>query len=93
MELQDYFQQNANNLNKVVKTENELKRSNTELMKVKKRGNFILRQELKDYTPECNYKCSIFINVLFSIIFLSIGTPIILSSENILETKVQYDTW
>ena len=55
-----------------------------------KRGNFILRQDLKSYTPEFNAKCGIIFNSFLFIIFLSIGVLITLYANQIIEHKILY---
>ena len=57
---------------------------------IPKRGNFILRQELKNYTPECNAKCGIISNFVFMICCLSIGIPLIIYSKNHNEFILDY---
>jgi hypothetical protein len=59
----------------------------------KKRGNFLLRQELKSYTPECNPTCGIIFNISIMFVFLALGIPIILFSEQIVEIKKDYTKW
>ena len=48
---------------------------------ITKRSNFILRQELKSYTPESNAKCGIISNFIFMICCLSIGIPSVIYSK------------
>lgn len=96
MEITEYLNEmgNMRNLNKSKLAVNtEMLRSNSEYIRAKRRGNFILRQELKDYTLECTSKVSIFINILLFLIFMVFGVPIVLSSENIMYIKVRYDRW
>lgn len=57
------------------------------------RGNFIFRQELKSYTPECNSKCGIICNSFLVLIFLSIGLPIVFLSHKIKEYEIDYTYW
>ena len=57
---------------------------------IPKRGNFILRQELKSYTPECNAKCGIISNFIFMICCLSIGIPSVIYSKQHKEIKIDY---
>jgi len=59
----------------------------------KLRGNFILRQELKSYTPECNTKCGIILNLILMIFFLAAGIPIIVSSNQSEEYYFNYTNW
>jgi hypothetical protein len=55
-----------------------------------KRGNFILRQDLESYTPECNPKIGILLNLLLMGIFLAAGVPITFLSNKIEEIKIPY---
>ena len=56
----------------------------------KKRGNFILRQEINSYTPSCNPKCGIISNFIFMICCLGIGIPQVIYSKKYLEYKINY---
>jgi hypothetical protein len=58
---------------------------------MKKRGNFILRQELKSFTPGCGPRTSIFCNLLVVLVFCLVGFPIIMLKKNIKEYKISYD--
>ena len=71
----------------------DVQRNQSEIARVKNRGNFILRQELKDRTPECTIKCSIIFNMIFFVIFLVFSFPIIISSKNSLEFSYDYTDW
>jgi hypothetical protein len=63
-------------------------------MKVyKKRGNFILRQELRSYTPECNSRCGIIFNLVLLFVFLAAGIPIIYYSKQVVEYIEVYTDW
>jgi hypothetical protein len=61
-----------------------------EIVKKPKRGNFILRQELNSYNPECNPKCGIIVNTFFTLLFLTIGAPIVYLSKKTIEFKLPY---
>jgi hypothetical protein len=96
MEIAEYLNElgNMRTLNKSKLAVNtEMMRNNSEYIRAKKRGNFILRQELKDYTIECTSKVSIFFNILLFLLFMVFGVPIVMSSENIMTTQVRYDRW
>ena len=57
------------------------------------RGNFVLRQELNSYTPECNTKCGIIFNLFLMIFFLAAGVPILVSSHQSEEYYFNYTNW
>ena len=59
----------------------EHEKSIENIEEIKKRGNFLLRQELKDKTPINTPKCIIIYHIFFIIIFISISI-IILSTNN-----------
>lgn len=61
-----------------------------ELIKRPKRGNFILRQELNAYNPECSPKCGIIFNTFLLVITFSLGIPIIFLSRNTVEFTIPY---
>ena len=61
-----------------------------EIIKKPKRGNFILRQELNSYNPECTPKCGMILNTILTLLFLSIGIPIVYLSKKTLEFKLPY---
>ncbi len=69
------------------------KSSSFKKIKVLKRGNFILRQELVSYTQECNPKCGIVCNICLIILFLAAGLPIIFWTQNEVEFKQVYTDW
>lgn len=58
-----------------------------------KRGNFIVRQELSSYTLECNAKCGMIFNMCLIILFLLVGIPIIILSNNTIEYEIPYTDW
>jgi len=96
MEFQDYINNLANPkgvLNKSMKSEKEIIKNQTEIINAKKRGNFILRQEFKNLTPECSIKNSIIFNFVLMIMFLIFAIPIILSSSTTLRAEIRYDDW
>jgi hypothetical protein len=59
----------------------------------KKRGNFLLRQELSSFTPDCNPTVAIVFNVIVTLVFLGLGFPMILLSEGIKEYQFDYTGW
>ncbi len=69
------------------------KSSSFKKIKVLKRGNFILRQELISYTQECSPKFGIICNISLMILFLAAGLPIILLTQNEIEFKQVYTDW
>ena len=95
MELSEYFNEaiNQKGLNKSRLSELEFQYTQSEYLRAKQRGNFILRQELNDYTPECSIKFAIIFNSILCAVFLILGIPIVLSSENTVKTITQYDAW
>ena len=50
----------------------------------------LLRQELKSYTPECNAKCSIIIDLIVMVSSLSIGIILIYYSKKNTEIEIDY---
>ena len=71
--------------------ENFKSRSKSPEINVKiKRGNFILRQELRKINPECSPKCGILVNSVLMVLLLSLGVTILIMSQNILEYKIPY---
>jgi hypothetical protein len=96
MEISEYLHGTPNmrqfNKSKTA-ADNDHHRNQSELSRANKRGNFILRQELRDYTVECSSKIAIIFNLLLFMLFMMFGVPIVLSSENILVTTVRYDIW
>jgi hypothetical protein len=54
------------------------------------RGNYILRQELNSYTPECNPVCGIIFNSFIFIIFIAIGIVFTYFGELVQELKFDY---
>ena len=73
--------------------EEEQKDEIKEAIVQKKRGNFLFRQELKSYTPECNPTCAIIFNVFTMLIFLALGLPILVYSNSIQEYEINYTDW
>ncbi len=69
------------------------KSSSFRKIKLAKRGNCILRQELESYSLECNPRNGIICNIFLIIIFLICGLPIILLTKNHVEFKFQYTDW
>jgi hypothetical protein len=64
-----------------------------EMQKVKARGNFIFRQELKDITPFCNLKCSIICNIILLGIFIITAVVIISSTKKSVQYSFDYTDW
>ena len=62
-------------------------------MQLKKRGNFLLRQELKNLTIECSPKCSIICNFSIFIIMIGLAIPILNSAKNTIRYNVDYTNW
>jgi len=55
-----------------------------------KRGNFIFRQELSSFTPECNAKNALCCNFFMVVMFAGVGIAIIFSSNAISEYRLDY---
>jgi hypothetical protein len=79
--------------NRSLKSDLENLKNLSEIARIKRRGNFILRQELKDYTPECNIKFSLLINSIMLILFIGCGIPILNSSSATRIQEIPYDKW
>lgn len=61
-----------------------------ERSQVKKRGNFLFRQELKNLTLEPTPLCSMICNLIVGIIFLSVMNPLFKSSNDYISYRVEY---
>jgi hypothetical protein len=77
---------NSGKVESVIKDYSEIDRS-------KKRGNFILRQELKNWTIKCSLRFSMIFNFILLFIFFSFGFYISVSSGKVTEYVIQYDGW
>jgi hypothetical protein len=93
MELNDYFQNQS-----VLKTQIKMKsesmiRNQSELIKSKRRGNFLFRQELSDWTVNFSIKCSLLLNTALFIFFSIFGIYIAVTSGNVYQVFVEYDNW
>ena len=64
--------------------------SNMKKAKLQKRGNFILRQEINSYTPSFNVRCGIITNLVFLIVAVGLGTPMIILANNTNEIRIEY---
>lgn len=64
-----------------------------DLSKVKKRGNFVLRQELSNFTIQCNLKVAIACNIILFLIMGIIGIPIYNSANNSIILVTNYTDW
>lgn len=84
---------NIKSNNRSSNKEKELYRNHSELNRIKKRGNFILRQELKNLTIECSIKCSIICNTLMFFVFIIFAIPIIISSNSSIQISLDYTDW
>lgn len=73
--------------------ENEHQNSNFSENKPLVRGNVIFRQELKSLTPKCDIKCAICCNIIFLVLFLAFGIPIIMTAHSVIEFSTDYSTW
>jgi hypothetical protein len=65
----------------------------SEIAKVKKRGNFLLRQDISNLTLECNFTTAITCNIVLFIIFLILGFPIYNSAARSIEYSLDYSNW
>ncbi len=93
MELEEYLQTAINFKTKKKKSSFDLTQNGSELARASKRGNFILRQELRDFKREFSIKCSITTNLLIFGLFMLVGIPIIIESKNLLKTQIEYQGW
>ncbi len=95
MEFNEFFnnQSNLRNMNKSVRNDGANKKNTGELEKAKQRGNFILRQELSDFTPECNIMCSIYFDIALFFLLILFSIPLIMSSNSTGEHIHRYDYW
>jgi hypothetical protein len=57
-------------------------KSPIEITKIKLRGNFLFRQEIKNITPICSIKCIMIYHLIFIICYMSISIPILAKSKN-----------
>lgn len=95
MDWKDYI----NNHKTIIKNSKRLDisgsliKNSSDLGHSKKRGNFILRQELKSLTIFCSFKVSLIFNLILFTIFNIIGIFIAVSSQNIKEIIIRYDDW
>lgn len=62
-----------------------------EKAQIKKRGNFLFRQELRNLTLEPTPFCSMTCNLIIGIIFLSVMNPIFKSANEYVKYRVEYD--
>jgi hypothetical protein len=75
-------------------SENNLaEHKSSELSRLRKRGNFLVRQEISNLTIECNFKVAITCNVALFFIFLALGIPIYNSAQNSVEYSYDYTNW
>jgi hypothetical protein len=79
--------------NRSHKSDMENLKNLSEIARIKRRGNFVLRQELKDYTPECNIKFSLLFNSAMLLVFIGCGVPILNSSSTTLIQEIPYEKW
>lgn len=54
------------------------------------RGNVVMRQELKSFTPNCNIRCGVIVYIVLIILFLSFGLPIIIISNRIKTVSLDF---
>lgn len=91
--LENDIQSNFKAISRSIRLEKDINRNESLTKKLKLRGNFILRQELKNLTPECSIKFSVFCNLVIFSLFISFGIPTITSSLNTNEFEIRYDDW
>lgn len=60
---------------------------------LKERGNFIMRQELKSYTPECSALCGIISNLIIALACIVVGVPSVYYADRVVEYSVEYTKW
>lgn len=92
-ENQQLYKSYVSNLERSYSKSYTVKPQETDKKEKKKRGNFIFRQELSSYTPECNPKCGIIFNLILFSILSSIGLFSYFKTKNIFEFKYDYTNW
>ncbi len=95
MEWKEYIDNHSEILKSNQKVDNsEIIINNfSEIERTKKRGNFILRQDLKNLTIFCSLKVSVIFNLIFFMLFIILGIYIVLSSKNMTEKSINYNKW
>jgi hypothetical protein len=96
MELKEFFDNKNSNLKQAVNRSyknDSIIRNQSELARARKRGNFLLRQEIKSWTIECSTKVSLYLNLVLFLIFMFFGVYIAVIASNIIEVELKYDKW
>ena len=95
MEFQEFmeYQNTQKNNPKSFNLDKDSAFKDLDVDKGKKRGNFILRQELTNLTPECSLKLAIICNSILALLFAAVGAPIIYSRNTTVQYEVEYDVW
>jgi len=86
-------QSNYKNINRSYIKEKDTLNNPRANIEIEPRGNFILRQELKNLSPGCSTKCAIICNLLLMIIFLIVSIPNLYSYNNSFEYIYNYTSW
>ena len=55
--------------------------------------DIILRQQLSSFTPNCNFKCAAIYNSLLICLFITLGIPIIVQGNSVIENSIDYTNW
>ena len=86
-------QSNFKNINRSYVKEKDTLNNPRGNPEIEPRGNFILRQELRNINPGCSSKCAIFCNLILMLIFFVISIPNFYSFKNSLEFSIDYSSW
>ena len=94
MDLEDYLKcdPEIRILNRSIVANINIMKQQTNDQQSRKRGNWLLRQEIVDHTPEYTPKCIILTQLLFGIICLSFGIPMVIKKKDSY-IEVEYDNW
>lgn len=85
---------NFKNINRsYLREKDTINNNNKPGMELEARGNFILRQELKNLSPGCSAKCAIICNSILMLILVIIAIPNFYSYNNSFEYIFDYSSW
>jgi len=86
-------QSNFKNINKSYLKEKDTLHNPRANLELEPRGNFILRQELKNLSPGCSAKCAMICNLILMTIFIIVAIPNFYSYNNSFEYIFEYSDW
>ncbi len=86
-------QSNFKNINKSYLKEKDTLHNPKAIVELEPRGNFILRQELKNLSTGCSAKCAIICNLILMVIFAIVAIPNFYSFNNSFEYSFDYSMW